>query len=107
MISTLVETLFDPKKNLYINLINVEDIIFAVKLICEKNIKSDRYLLKNIRSYKIDKIINNFNKKYSKKIKVKYISNTLIKEKTLSYNEFKSWKPLRSNITDIIENIKK
>ena len=39
-------------KNLYINLLNVEDIIYAVKLICKKNIKSDRYLLKNMKVIK-------------------------------------------------------
>lgn len=93
-------------KNLYVNFLNVEDITNAVYLIYKKNIKPAKYLLKNNLDTNIYKMIQILNKKNDRKIKVKWLSNNLIKEKSLSYKELKSWKPIKSNISDIIKIIK-
>ena len=93
-------------KNLYVNFLNVEDITNAVYLIYKKNIKPAKYLLKNNLDTNIYKMIQIFNKENDRKIKVKWLSNNLIKEKSLSYKELKSWKPIKSNISDIIKIIK-
>ena len=93
-------------KNLYVNFLNVEDITNAVYLIYKKNIEPAKYLLKNNSDTNIHKMIQIFNKENDRKIKVKWLSNKLIKEKSLPYKKLKSWKPIKSNISDIIKIIK-
>ena len=93
-------------KNLYVNFLNVEDITNAVYLIYKKNIKPAKYLLKNNSDTNIHKMIQIFNKENDRKIKVKWLSNNLIKEKSLPYKKLKSWKPIKSNMSDIIKIIK-
>ena len=92
-------------KNLYINLLNVKDIINAIKLILKKNYKSDTYILKNKNNFRIYDIIKKIEKYSKKKIKVKWLSNRIIKEKIYKFKTLKGWKPKNSNIKDIIRII--
>ena len=92
-------------KNLYINLLNVKDIVSAIKLILKKNYKSDTYILKNKNNFKIHEIIKKIEKYSQKKIKVKWLSNKIIKEKIYKFKTLKGWKPKNSNIKDIIRII--
>ena len=92
-------------KNLYINLLNVKDIISAIKLILKKNYKSDTYILKNKNNFKIYDIIKKIEKYSRKKIKVKWLSNKVIKEKIYKFKTLKGWKPKNSDIKDIIRII--
>ena len=94
-------------KRLYLNLINVADIVSAVKLIIDKNFKSGKYILKNHNFISILKLINFINKNSKKKIKVKWLSNIKIRDKFLKYKKLKNWKPKKSgivNIKDLILN---
>ena len=93
-------------KNLFINLLNVEDVVDAVVLISKKKIKPGKYLIKNPVNFNISNIIQKINYSTFKKIKIKWLSKKLIKEKTLTYNALKSWKPTKSNINDIVKIIK-
>ncbi len=93
-------------KNLYVNLLNVLDIVEAVKLILNKKIIPKKYLLKNHTNYKIFELIKIFNKQNKKKIKIKWQSNRLIKYKIYPYDKLIGWKPNNSNIGDIIDYIK-
>ena len=92
-------------KNLYINLLNVLDIISGIKLILKKNYKSGTYLFKNNEFYSLFNIVNFINNKNKKKIKVKWISNVTLKEKFYRYKALKNWKPIKSNISDIAKVI--
>ena len=92
-------------KNLYINLLNVIDIVSAIKLILKKNYKSDTYILKNKNNFKIYDIIKKIEKYSKKKIKVKWLSNKIIKEKIYKFKTLKGWKPKNSDIKDIIRII--
>ena len=92
-------------KNLYINLLNVIDVVSAIKLILKKNYKSDTYILKNQNNFKIYDIIKKIEKYSQKKIKVKWLSNKIIKEKIYNFKTLKGWKPKNSNIKDIIRII--
>ncbi len=92
-------------KNLYINLLNVKDIVRAIKLILKKNYKSDTYILKNKNYFKIYDIIKKTEKYSQKKFKVKWLSNKIIKEKIYNFKTLKGWKPKNSNIKDIIRII--
>ena len=53
-------------KNLYLNILNIEDIIDALQLILQKNIKSNKFILKNSFNLKILDLINTFNRKKKK-----------------------------------------
>ena len=60
---------------------------------------------KDKTDFKILHIIKQINKISKKKIKVKWLSNKIIKEKIYKYNILKQWKPLNSKIQDIIDVI--
>ena len=90
---------------LMLNLINVDDIVDAVKIVLRKNIKNGRYILKNSKYLNLYKLINKINKKSKIKIKVKWLSNNIIKNKIIRYDKLKSWKPQKSNINDIMNSI--
>lgn len=94
-------------KNLYLNLLNVEDIVEAVKILIKKNYKSNEYVLKNSKYYSLKEIIDGINNISIKKIKIQWISKKTIKEKLSNSNKLKNWKPSKSNIRDIVNIIKK
>ena len=91
-------------KNLYINLINIKDILEGVNLVIKKNISSGNYSLSNISDYKISKIIDKINKK-NKKIKVKWQSSKFIKEKIYRYKKIPLWKAKFSNLNNLSDFI--
>ena len=94
-------------KNLYLNLLNVEDIVEALKILIKKSYKSNDYILKNSKSYSVKEIIDKINKTSKKKIKIQWISNNIIKDKLSNLNRLKNWRPGKSKILDIVKVIKK
>jgi nucleoside-diphosphate-sugar epimerase len=94
-------------KNLYLNLLNVEDIVEALKILIKKSYKSKDYILKNSKSYSVKEIIDKINKTSKKKIKIQWISNNIIKDKLSNLNRLKNWRPEKSKISDIVKVIKK
>lgn len=88
-------------KNLYLNLINVDDIVSAVKMILKKEIQAGNYVLKNSKYFNIYKLIKFINQNNDKKMNIKWESNKIIKDEILNYKELKSWKPKQSNMKDI------
>tara|TARA_Y200000002_G_C22638311_1_gene645727 strand:- start:197 stop:1054 length:858 start_codon:yes stop_codon:yes gene_type:complete len=93
-------------KNLYLNLLNVNDIVEAVNIILKKKVKPDKYVLKNTKYFNIFNLIQLFNKKNDKKIKVKWLSKKILKNKIFKYKKLKNWQPYKSDIEDIINSIK-
>ena len=93
-------------KNLHINLLNIKDITQAVHLLMINNIRSGQYLLKNKFNYRVIDLINLFNNEYEKKIKVKWLSNKIIKEKIFPYKKLVGWFSMRSSKIDIIKIIR-
>ncbi len=87
-------------KNLYINLINIKDILEAINLVIKKNISSGNYSLSNISDYKISKIVDKVNKK-NKKIKIRWQSSKFIKEKIYRYKKIPTWKAKFSNLNNL------
>ena len=79
-------------KKLYLNLLNISDIISAIRLILKKKIKSGTYLLKNKNNFCINKVIREFNKNSKKKIKIKWLSKKTINEKIFNFKKLKHWK---------------
>ena len=93
-------------RNLYVNLLNISDIIGAINLILTRSIIPKKYLLKNKFDTKIFDLVKIFNKQNKKQLKVKWHSNSLVKNKIYPYDKLKGWKPKNSNIKDIINYIK-
>tara|TARA_B110000003_G_scaffold239022_1_gene244900 strand:+ start:25 stop:873 length:849 start_codon:yes stop_codon:yes gene_type:complete len=94
-------------KNLFLNLLNVEDIINAVKIILKDKSKPGSYLLKNTKNYSISEIVNKINKKMSKKIKVAWLSKKIIKEKIYKQPKLQNWFPKKSKLKNLLEIITK
>jgi len=94
-------------KRLFLNLLNILDIQNAINLILQKKIEPDTYVLKNKINYSMLDIVNKINKESSKKIKIKWLSNKILKEKFYSYKQIKKWQPINSKIQDIVNLIKK
>jgi nucleoside-diphosphate-sugar epimerase len=88
-------------KKLYLNLLNIQDIVSAIKIILKGNIQSGKYILKNLNYFNIYKLVKFINKDNKQKIKVKWFSNAFIKDKTLKYKQLKSWNPKKSNVQNI------
>ena len=89
-------------KRLYLNLINVEDIVNAVKILLKNKIQPGKYILKNSNYFNLFELIEYINKNNNNnRIKVKWLSNTLIKDKILKYKKLKNWNPKKSNIKNI------
>ena len=93
-------------KNLYLNLLNVEDIFEAIILIIKRNIKPGQYQLKNNRDYKIKDIIDSFNKSFKKKINVYWLTGKTIRQKIYPYKKLNNWTPKKSQLKDILNIIK-
>ena len=95
-VSNLASSIF------HMNLLNVSDVVKAVKILINKNILSGSYGVINFKTTDILKLIQKFNKVNEKKIKYKIISNKIIKEKNIKYVTIPGWKPKNSNIKDMI-----
>lgn len=93
-------------KNLYLNLLNVKDIVNALILIKNQSINSGSYILKNSKNIRIFDLIKKINENSEKKIFVKWQSKKIIKSKIYPYQKLSDWKPVRSGITEIVNLIK-
>tara|TARA_B100000787_G_scaffold112710_1_gene83923 strand:+ start:205 stop:1056 length:852 start_codon:yes stop_codon:yes gene_type:complete len=92
-------------KNLSINIINIKDIVLAIKIILTKKIKKGSYALVNNKQTSVHQLINEFNKLNKKKIKSIWISSKIIKEKMFNYKKVPGWFPQNSSIKDLIKYI--
>ena len=92
---------FIVSKNLYLNLLNVDDIISAVKILINNNIEPGQFVLKNSKYFNIYKLVKFINKNVNKKMRITWQSSKIIKDEILNYKKLKSWKPKKSNINDI------
>ena len=93
-------------KNLYMNLLNVSDIINAIELILKKNVIPNKYSITNTFNIKIQDLVKIFNTQSQKRLKVRWLSNRKIKYKIYPYDKLNGWKPRNSYIKDIINYIK-
>ncbi len=93
-------------KNLYMNLLNISDIINAIDLILKKNVAPKKYSITNNFNIKILDLVRIFNKQNQKKLKVKWLSNRLIRYKIYPYDKLNGWKSKNSYIKDIVNYIK-
>ena len=92
-------------KYLFINLLNISDVIEAVKIIIKRKIKTGKYLLVNNKKFLVYKIISKINQNSSHLKKVKWQSNKKIIEKFFRMKKIPYWKPENSKLNNLIEFI--
>jgi len=92
--------------NLYINLLNIIDIIEAISIILINKSKPGEYNLVNSKNFYFTNIIKKINEQNKNKIKVKWLSKKRIKDKIYNKTRLKGWTPKKSEINDIINLIK-
>lgn len=93
-------------KNLYLNLLNVLDIVSAIKIILYKKIKPETYLLNNQKSFRVTKIIKGLNKNSKRKIRIKWGPEKKMYFRLYKYKKIKNWKPKNSSLQEIINLIR-
>tara|TARA_Y100000741_G_C18245343_1_gene555307 strand:+ start:1075 stop:1923 length:849 start_codon:yes stop_codon:yes gene_type:complete len=88
-------------KKLSLNLLNIEDIISAVKIIINKNITSGKYNVINKRFINISDLIKGVNKLSKHEIIIKWDNKKIKKEKIFNYKKLPTWKAKNSNLNHL------
>ena len=91
-------------KRLELNIIHTQDIFNSIKLILNRNIKSGTYCLKSKKNVNIFDLIKNVNKNSKKKIKVKYLSQSMIKPNRSMFKILPKWRPMYNIQKEIEKN---
>ena len=94
-------------KNLFINLLNVNDIISSIRVLLENNIKPGKYNVINKKKFNINKLISQIQKKIKFKLKIKWLSSKKIDEKIYKYKSLPGWKPVASSLDDLVKFVLK
>ena len=94
-------------KNLELNIIHTNDIINAIMIILNNNLKSGSYCLKNKKNIKIVKLIDTLNKNLKRNIKVKYLKKSISKIRNSKLKKLPKWEANNNLINTIIINFKK
>jgi len=111
IISSLRHSYFNNKiqvivsKKLYVNLLNIKDILRAINLIVTKKIIPGNYILKNTIDFNLFNLVSKINKKKNKKLKVKWMSSKIIREKIYKYKTLSYWKPKFSSLDHLVNFI--
>ena len=89
-------------KKIVINLLNVNDIITAVRIIMKKDINPGNYNIINKTNFKLHNILKKINKKKKINRLVKFGNRPFKKEKIFYYKKLPGWTPKYSNINNLI-----
>ena len=90
-------------KKLSINLLNVKDIVTAVSIIVDKNIKPGKFNVTNNKNIKIYNLVEKIKKEKKFKNSIKFEKNSFQKEKIFYYKKLPGWQPRNSNFKDLIK----
>ena len=94
-------------KNLFVNLLNIDDIISGIHTLLGNNIKPGKYNMINKNKFNIGRLINQIEKKIKFKLKIKWLSSKKIDEKIYKYKSLPSWKPDVSSQDDLVKFVLK
>ncbi len=89
-------------KKLSINLLNVKDIVTAVRIVVDKNIKPGKYNVTNNKNIKIYNLIKKIKKVKKVKNLIKFENNSFKKERIFYYKKLPGWQPKYSSFKDLI-----
>lgn len=86
------KTTYINSKNLELNIIHLDDILKAIYIILNNNIKSGNYCLKNQKNIKIKNLIKSINLQSNKKLKIKFLGNRIYKPQKSFLKILPKWK---------------
>ena len=89
-------------KKLSINLLNVKDIVAAVKIIVNKNVKPGKYNVTNNKNIKIYNLVKKIKKVKKIKNLIKFENNSFKNDRIFYYKKLPGWKPRYSSFKDLI-----
>ena len=89
-------------KKLSINLLNVKDIVAAVKIIVNKNVKPGKYNVTNNKNIKIYNLVKRIKKVKKIKNLIKFENNSFKKDRIFYYKKLPGWQPRYSSFKDLI-----
>ena len=89
-------------KKLSINLLNVKDIVAAVKIIVNKNVKPGKYNVTNNKNIKIYNLVKKIKKVKKIKNLIKFENNSFKKDRIFYYKKLPGWQPRYSSFKDLI-----
>ena len=89
-------------KKLSMNLLNVKDIVSAVKIIVDKNVKPGKYNIINNKNIKIYNLIKKIKKVKKIKNLIKFENNSFKNDRIFYYKKLPGWKPRYSSFKDLI-----
>ena len=92
-------------KNLSINLLNVEDVITAIKVILDKNIKPGNYNVINNKNFKIYALFQKIKRVKKFKNLIKFGNDRFKTEKIYYFKTLPRWKPKNSGLNNLIKFI--
>lgn len=94
-------------KNLFLNLLNIKDVISAIKFLLQKKIKPGNYNLLNKVNFKIYNVIKKLKKKKKSNLKFQWVSSVIIKEKIYNHKKLPLWNPRFSDVNNLVNFILK
>jgi nucleoside-diphosphate-sugar epimerase len=109
LIPTLIKNFKSNKKTtilsskLELNIVHIDDIIKAIYIILNNNIKNGTYCLKSNKNIGIKKLISKINYNSKKKIKVKYLNRRISKVKKTKIKLLPSWRADKNIQNKIME----
>ena len=89
-------------KKLSINLLNVKDIVAAVRIIVDKNVKPGKYNVTNNKNIKIYNLVKKIKKVKKIKNLIKFENNSYKKDRIFYYKKLPGWQPRYSSFKDLI-----
>ena len=89
-------------KKLSINLLNVKDIVTAVRIIVDKNVKPGKYNVTNNKNIKIYNLVKKIKKVKKIKNLIKFENNSFKKDRIFYYKKLPGWQPRYSSFKDLI-----
>ena len=109
LIPTLIKNFKSNKKTtilsskLELNIVHIDDIIKAIYIILNNNIKNGTYCLKSNKNIGIKKLVSKINYNSKKKIKVKYLNKRIPKVKKTKIKLLPSWRADKNIQNKIME----
>ena len=89
-------------KKLSMNLLNVKDIVSAVRIIVDKNVKPGKYNITNNKNIKIYNLIKKIKKVKKIKNLIKFENNSFKNDRIFYYKKLPGWQPRYSSFKDLI-----
>ena len=85
------------------NLLNVKDIVSAVKIIVDKNVKPGKYNITNNKNIKIYNLIKKIKKVKKIKNLIKFENNSFKNDRIFYYKKLPGWQASNSNFKELIK----